>query len=124
MEVNVTLILQALQFACAYYFLYRYLFVPSCKILDEDEQLKNELYKKLEHEQQIKDALLHDYHVKNSAFKGVLLQEIPAESTQSSHQESMFGSTLYHVEAQQLSQLDRNETELFLVERLSQVIKK
>ena len=124
MEVNVTLILQALQFACAYYFLYTYLFAPACKLLDADEQAKNELYKKLEREQQIKDALLHDYHVKNNAFKGVLLREIPMQATQTSYQESMFGPTLYHIELDQLSQLDREKTELFLVDRLSQVIKK
>ena len=124
MEVNVTLVLQALQFACVYYFLYKYVFAPSCKILDENEQLKNKLYKNLEHEQHIKDALLHDYNVKNTAFKQELIQDIPESATQSSYQESMFGSTLYCIEENHLSQHDKEKTELFLVDRLSQVVKK
>lgn len=124
MEINITLILQAMQFACAYYFLYRFVFAPAYQILQDDEQFKNELYKNLEREQQVKDALLQDYRVKNSAFKSELIQVIPVQTTQSTHQESMFGSTLYCVEKIQLSKQDREITESFLVDRLSQVIKK
>jgi F0F1-type ATP synthase membrane subunit b/b' len=124
MEINVTLLLQAMLFACSYCFLYRFLFVPACKILDENEELKNELYKKLEQEQQIKDALLQDYHVKNNAFKGMLIQAIPELSTRSTHQKTMFGSTLYCVENVTLSEQDREKTETFLVDHLSQVVKK
>lgn len=124
MEINVTLVLQAMLFACSYCFLYRFLFAPACKILDENEQFKHELYNNLEQEQQIKDALLQDYQVKNNAFKGMLIQAIPALSTSSIHQKSMIGSTLYCVEASTLSDEDRIKTESFLVDHLSQVIKK
>lgn len=124
MDINVTLILQAMQFACAYCFLYKFLFAPAYKILQDDELFKNELYKNLEQEQQVKDALLQDYHVKSSAFKSELIQVIPAQATESAYQESMFGSTLYCVEKIQLSEQDREKTESFLVDRLSQVIKK
>ena len=124
MEPNVTLILQAMQFACAYYFLYTFLFTPASKILDENEQLKNELYKNLEQEQHVKDVLLEDYRVKNSAFKSALMQTIPVEATQSSHQKSMFGSTSYCVEEVQFSEQDKKITESYLVDHLSRVVKK
>ena len=124
MEINITLILQAMQFGCVYYFLYTFLFAPAYKILDEDEQIKKDLYKNLEHEQQVKDALLRDYHVKSDAFKTALLQDIPEQATQSVHQESMFNSVLDNVEKNQLSQQDREQTQLFLVDSLSKVIKK
>lgn len=124
MEVNVTLILQAVQFACAYYFLYKFLFAPASKILDENEQFKNKLYTTLEQEQQIKDALLQDYHVKNNAFKGMLIQTIPEQATELVHQKSMIGSTLYCFEKIHLSEQDIKKTESYLVEHLSRVIKK
>lgn len=124
MDVNVTLFLQAMQFACAYYFLYNFLFAPACKILDENEQFKKKLYKNLEQEQQIKDALLQDYHIKNNAFKHILIQTIPEQATQSIYQKSMVGSTLYCVEKSQLSEQDIKKTEIYLIDHLSQVIKK
>ena len=124
MEINVTIVLQVLQFGCVYYFLYRFLFAPASKMLDENEAFKNKLYKDLEHEQQIKDSLQQDYHAKNSAFKKKLVQDIPEQATQLVHEKSMFGSTLYLVENNELSPQDREKTEAFLVDRLSQVIKK
>ncbi|MDP3788720.1 MAG: hypothetical protein Q8Q60_05400 [Candidatus Chromulinivorax sp.] len=124
MEINITLILQAMLFACSYCFLYKFLFAPSCKILQDEEQVKHELYMQLEKEQQVKDALLQDYYVKNHAFKSILLQSIPELSTESVHQKSTFGSTSYCVEDSTLTEQDRKQTESFLVERLSQVIKK
>ena len=124
MEVNVTLILQVIQFAIAYLFLYRFLFAPACKILDEEESVENRLHKKIEKEQQVKDALLQDYHEKNSRFKSTLMQTIPTQATESAYQKSMFGSTLYSIEENKLSDQDRKQTESFLVDHLSQVIKK
>ena len=123
MEVNVTLVLQALQFACVYYCLYRFLFTPACPILDEQEQLKQDLYKNLEYEQQVKDALLQDYRVKNDAFKSTLLDDIPEQATQLGYQESTFHSVLPSQQENQLSQQDKQEIEEFLVENLSKVIK-
>ena len=122
MEVNVTIILQVMQFAIAYLFLYRFLFAPACKILDEEELVENQLHKKVEKEQQVKDALLQSYHEKNSHFKSELMQTIPVQSTESVHQKSMFGSTLYSIEKNQLSDQDRKKTESFLVDHLSQVV--
>src|SRR3989338_9298507 len=119
MEINVTLVFQVIQFSCAYYFLYKFLFTPACKILDENEQFKNELYKNLEQEQHVKDVLLEDYRVKNSAFKTMLIQTIPLEATQFTHQKSMFGSTSYCVEEVQFSEQDKKEIEAFLVDHLS-----
>ncbi len=124
MEINVTLFLQVIQFACAYYFLYRFLFTPACKILDEEEQFKNQLYQNLEQQQQIKDALLQDYHVKNHAFKTKLIDTIPAQATALAHQKSTFGSTLYSAEIVELSQVEIEKTQDFLVDHLSKVIKK
>ncbi len=124
MEINVTIVLQALQFFCVYYFLYTYLFIPASKILDENEQIKNELYKNIEYEQQIKNALQQDYNVKNSLCKSMLIENIPEQAIQTVHQKSMFDSTLYCVEKNQLSKEDKDKTEAFLIDRLSQVIKK
>ena len=124
MEINVTLFLQALQFACVYYFLYVNLFIPAYTILDENERLKHELYKNLEREQHIKDALLRDYNTKNSNFKRILLQEIPEQATESSCSEGLSFTSIYDGQAQQLSEQDKEEIECFLVDRLSQVIKK
>jgi F0F1-type ATP synthase membrane subunit b/b' len=124
MEINVTIVLQTLQFVSVYYFLYKFLFAPASQILDEDEAFKNKLYKNLEHEQQIKDSLQEDYQAKNTVFKHKLMQDIPQQATQLVHEKSIFGSTLYIVENNELSPQDREKTEAFLVDRLSQVIKK
>jgi hypothetical protein len=124
MEINITLFFQVVQFACAYCFLYKFLFTPACKILDENEQIKKELYENLERNQHVKDILLEDYRVKCSAFKKVLIETVPAESTQSMYQKSMFGSTLYCIEEVHFSEQDKNKTESFLVDHLSRVIKK
>ncbi len=124
MEINVTIVLQALQFVCVYYFLYKFLFIPACKILDEDEQIKNKLYKNLEHEQKIKDALTQDHQEKSCVLRHKLMQNIPHQAVQLVHEKSIFGSTLYSVEKNQLSEKDREKLESFLVDRLSQVIKK
>ena len=124
MEVNVTVILQAIQFACAYYFLYKFLFIPACKILDAQEVEKHDLYKALEQAQQIKDALLQDYHVKNDAFKSILLQNVPEQATQLVHQKSTCNFVVDTVEQDQLPQEDRQEIQLFLVDRLSKVVNK
>ena len=72
----------------------------------------------------MKDALLQDYHAKHSAFKGLLQQTIPVQSTQLVYQKSMVGSTSYRVEDVEFSQEDIKKTETFLVDHLSQVIKK
>lgn len=124
MEINVTIFLQAIQFFCVYYFLYRFLFVPASKILDEQEQFKQDLYKNLENQQHIKDALLREYHVKNDACKTQLLQTLPEQATESVHQPSMFHSVLEMHEKKQLSQQDRQEIQLYLVDNLSRIIKK
>lgn len=124
MEVNITLVLMMIQFACVYCFLYKFLFAPAYKILDEDEQFKNKLYKNIEKEQQAKNLLLQDYRAKNNAFKDALIKVIPGQATESSYQKSTFNATLDAVEKVQLSQQDREKIESFLVDHLSQVIKK
>jgi hypothetical protein len=124
MEINVTIFLQAMQFVCVYYFLYKFLFVPASKILDEQEQFKHNLYKNLETQQQVKDVLLRDYHIKNDACKTSLLQTLPEQATESVHQPSMFNSVLDMHEKNQLSPQDRQNIQLFLVDSLSRIIKK
>ncbi len=124
MEVNVTVILQALQFACAYYFLYKFLFAPACRILDEQEVEKQILYKNLEQAQQIKDALLQDYHIKNDAFRSILLQSVPEQATQTYDQQSISHSIVSVDTHDELPQEDRQEIQQFLVDRLSKVVTK
>lgn len=124
MEINITLILQALQFACAYCFLYKFVFTPACIILDENDKFENELYQNLEKAQQVKDALLQDYHVKNNACKSVLLDAIPELTIDTVCKKSMVNSASYKVEQITLSQEEIKKTEAFLVDHLSQVIKK
>jgi hypothetical protein len=122
MEINITLVLQALQFLCVYYFLYKFLFVPACRILDEQEHVKQNLYKNLEMAQQVKDALLSDYYVKNDAFKTKLLQDIPEQRSELMHESSVSRVVSDHVKKELLPQ-DRQDIQLFLVQRLSRIIK-
>lgn len=124
MDINITLVLQALLFACSYCFLYKFLFAPSCTILQEEEQLKQDLYLQLEKEQQVKDALLQDYHVKNHAFKTALIQAIPQVVTQADDQKTAVPSTSHVAQPVVVSEQNIEQTESFLVEHLSQVIKK
>lgn len=125
MEVNVTVVLQAIQFACVYYFLYTFLFAPASSILDAQEAEKQELYKNLEQAQQIKDALMQDYQVKNDAFKSILLQNIPDQVVAAEHQKPVSVFVVENFDQQnQLPHEDRQEIELFLVDRLSKVVKK
>lgn len=124
MEINITLILQMMQFGCAYYFLYRFVFTPAYKLLDENEHFKNSLYENLKHEQQVKEALLKEFHIKNNNFKDILIQAAPEKSVQSVYQKSTFGGTSYEIETIDLSEQDRKKTEDFLINHLSQVVKK
>jgi len=123
MEVNITLILQVLQFMCGYFFLRRFLFVPACKILDEEDLFKMTLYKNLERQQQIKDSLLQDYYVKNNKCKHLLQNAIPSQATELIYQKTTLSTTLYAVEKIQVSQQDREKAETFLIDHLSQVKK-
>lgn len=123
MEINVTIVVQAIQFGCVYYFLYKFLFVPACKILDEQEQVKQNLYQNLEQAQQIKDALLQDYHVKHDAFKSILLQNVPEQAVESVYQKSKDSRVLDCDEQFELSQQEKQNIKEFLVNNLSKVIK-
>ena len=124
MEVNITLVLIMVQFVSVYYFLSKFLFTPAYKILDEEEQFKNKLYKNIELEQQKKNTFQQDYLAKNNDFKDALIKTIPEQATESGYKKSIFGSTLYSVEKVELSEQDREKIESFLVDHLSQVIKK
>ena len=124
MEINITLVLQIVQFMSVYYFLYTFLFVPACKILDEQAEYKNNLYKDLECQQQVKDALLQDALVKKDAFKAYLLQEISDNAVRSAPQVSTFGLVLKGIEKNQVSEVSKKEAQAFLVEQLSRIIKK
>ncbi|MBP6870062.1 hypothetical protein KBC04_04220 [Candidatus Babeliales bacterium] len=124
MELNITLVLQILQFFCAYYFLYRFVFAPASKILEENEQSKDLLYRDLEKEQSVKDALLKKFHEKNIMFKDLLLQAIPEKATQSIYYASKFSCASYSVESVEFVEKDKQKTEDFLIEHLSQVVKK
>ncbi len=123
MEVNITLVLQVIQFLCVYYALYRLLFIPAYQILDEQEQVKKTLYKELEVAQQVKDALLQDFHIKTDAFKATLLQEIPEQASQSVYQKSTIHGVVVHSQPEQILQEDIEKTETFLVDHLSRIIK-
>jgi F0F1-type ATP synthase membrane subunit b/b' len=123
MEVNVTLLLQVIQFLCVYYALYKLLFIPAYQILDEQEQVKKTLYKELEVAQQIKDALLQDFHIKTDVFKATLLQEIPEQASQSGYQKSTIHRVVGHSQPEQILQEDIEKTETFLVDHLSRIIK-
>lgn len=123
MEVNITLVLQVIQFLCVYYALYRLLFIPAYQILDEQEQVKKTLYKELEIAQQVKDALLQDFHIKTDVFKATLLQEIPEQASQSGYQKSTIHRVVGHSQPEQILQEDIEKTETFLVDHLSRIIK-
>lgn len=124
MEVNITLLLQMMQFGCAYYFLYRFVFIPAYQKLDEDDLSKRLLYKNLEQEQQVKDILLQDFQFKNKLFKEMLLQNIPEKATQSIYQKSTFNIPLHIVDQVEFLQQDTIVIEDFLIDHLSRVVKK
>lgn len=124
MEVNITLVLQILQFGCAYFFLYRFVFAPASLLLDEKEQFKHALYLDLEQQQQAKDILLQDFYERNKSYKALLVQQIPRQTTQSAYQKSTFDSTLYTLDSSEILQQDMQSTEKFLIDHLSQVEKK
>lgn len=124
MEINITLLLQMLQFGCAYYFLYRFLFIPAYEKLDEQEQSKRFLYKNLEQEQHIKDVLLQDLHLKNKIFKDALVQTIPEKATQPIYQKSNYPQIAPFVDKAEFLQQDKTVIEELLINHLSQVVKK
>ncbi len=124
MDINVTIFVQALQFGCVYYFLYKFLFIPACKILQEQEDFKHALYKNLEHDQQIKDTLLQDYKIKNNLFKDALLQQIPAQATEVADQSIKSDVMRYEVEHVGMSEEQIQQSEQFLVDYVSRIVKK
>lgn len=123
MEVNITLILQAVHFGCAYYFLRTFLFTPSLAIIEKNEHVKKTLYKNLEQEQHTKDFVLQEYYVKNRAYKKLLLQAISDEATQPFYQKSTCALMSYAVENIEISVQEQKAIEAFLVHNLSQVVK-
>lgn len=123
MEINITLIFQAVQFLLVYFFLYRCLFRPACAILHEQVQEKDELYNHLKNYQQIKDALAKDYQIKHDAFQAQLIQEIPEQATMSVHQHPMVDATLVRFSHHVVSTQEQHELEIFLVDYLAKVIK-
>jgi len=69
MELNITLVLQAVQFACSYFFLYRFVFAPASKILDANDQAEKKLQADFEHDKQLKLDLLKQCHEKKVVGK-------------------------------------------------------
>lgn len=125
MDVNMTLVLQAMQFGCVYYCLYNFVFAPAYKIIDEKDEFARSLRKKLEQEMQTKDILLAEYNIKNAEFKSSLMQTIPQEDLQdASVVKTSHSSTLYSIEPVCVSDEDKKKAESFLVNYLSKVVKK
>lgn len=123
MDINIMLFLQIGQFGIAYFFLYRYLFAPAYKILNEQELFEKKLYKDLEQEQGIKISLQKTYRQRRFALKESLMHMVPEDAVQSHLQKVEGQSVLYHVEEIEISKKKIEETKLFLVENLSQVRK-
>ena len=123
MDINIMIFLQAMQFGIAYFFLYRFIFVPAYKILDEQKMVEEKLYYDLEREQSTKDSLQKMYRQRQLACKESLMNMIPIDAQQYQPQKKDTGSTLYHVDSIELSKKIIKETENFLVENLSQVRK-
>jgi len=123
MDINITLFLQAAQFAIAYLFLSKFLFAPAYKILDEQELFEKNLYKNLEQEQLAKKSLEATYKERQKILKDSLINIIPVSVVESSRQKLDIGSTLYQVDAIEELVVDRKKTEDFLIDNLSQVIK-
>jgi len=122
-SINITLLLQAVQFAIAYFFLYKFLFAPAYKILHEQELFEKELYKNLKQEHQIKDSMQQMYYQRQIALKESLMNMVPSDAVQSGFQKLDTSSTLYDVDKIKISQVQIDMTEKFLVDSLSQVIK-
>jgi len=123
MDINITIFLQAAQFAIAYFFLYKFLFAPAYEILDKQELFEKKLYKKLEQQQIVKKTLESDYNERQQELKKSLIDIIPTSAVESSRQKLDIGSTLYDVKKVEMLDDTRKKTEDFLVDNLSQVIK-
>lgn len=123
MDINIMIFLQAMQFGIAYFFLYRYIFVPAYKILDEQKMFEQKLYYDLEQEQSAKDSLQKTYRQRQLACKESLMNMIPINAEPYEIQKIDNNSTLYHVDKIELSKKNIELAENFLVENLSQVRK-
>ncbi|MGZ6250878.1 MAG: hypothetical protein ACXWL2_02520 [Candidatus Chromulinivorax sp.] len=124
MEVNVTLCIAMLQFGCAYYFLRTYLFVPACKILDEQQAFQKSLYDNLKCEQDNKEMLLMQYRANNKISKAELQKAIPS-ITCIEEQKFVYNDQIFDLNSSKdVIESDRKKTEHFLVEHFIQVIKK
>ncbi|AXK60582.1 hypothetical protein [Candidatus Chromulinivorax destructor] len=123
MDINIMLFFQIGQFGIAYFFLYRYLFAPAYKILDEQELFEKKLYKDLEQEQGVKVSLEKTYRQRQLMMKESLMNMVPADAVETHLHKLKGQSILYHVDHIEISKNNREQTETFLVENLSQVRK-
>lgn len=123
MEVNITVILEMMQFFCAYYFLYTFVFAPGYAILLQDKFIKDKLSKEVEDDRLIKDTLLHEYQLENKTLKNLLITTIPIESYQDQYKQVQIDKSLYEVEKIIIAKKDIENTKAFLIDRLSQVSK-
>ncbi len=124
MEVNVTLVLQTLQFLCVYSFLYRCLFIPACKLLDERERFEHYLQADLKEHKQEQQVLQQEYRAWSQQAKDELIQQIPEQATKSEYKKSDLGSTLYELQKVEFLEQDLQKTEEFLVDHFSRIVKK
>ena len=123
MDINITIFFQAAQFFIAYFFLYTYLFAPAYKVLQEQDIIEENLYKKIEQEHCIKSSLQKTYHQRQLALKESLMNMIPEDAVQAGCQKLEAGSTLYHVDKIEISQTEIEKVEHFVIDNLSQVLK-
>jgi|GEM_PF-1356905 len=123
MDINITVLIQALQFGIAYYFLYHFLFTPACKVLDEDAEIEKKLHESLNLEHGIKNDLQCKYKEKSLALKHALIKEIPSVSIEAGSKKNEKTSTLYSVENVEVLEKKLEDVEQFLINNLSQVVK-
>lgn len=77
MEINMTVVIQAVQFMIAYYFLYNYLFVPAYNILIAEEQKEKELQDDIASHQKEVAELQHKKNRRFGFLKNKLFQFVP-----------------------------------------------
>ncbi len=121
MEVNLTIFVQALQFFCSYFFLYRYFFTPVYKAIIAKETLALKLLEELEIAKNKEQILLSSLQQDNKKQQKKLFEQL--EQLDVSIENKVFYQDVQSDPVDVVEQKDILYIESLLVDRLSKVVK-
>ena len=123
MQINITLVFQAIQFFIAYYFLYNFMFVPAYAILLKEEAFEKKLYDNVDQSRLEKEQLQEKSNNRWAFLKKKLFENCPDALVESRGEKTDKNGSLYFVEKQNISKEEEEKTTSFLVDKLSDVSK-